>query len=70
MKWLARLIFPRHNPDMRRKEMRVLAASLLGALILAALVGIAIFYFNGMHGWHTSRHAPETDKTKTEMLKY
>jgi hypothetical protein len=46
MKWLAKLLFPRHNPDLRRKEMRALARALLAALILAAVVGGVIFYLN------------------------
>jgi len=62
--------FPADNPDMRRKEMRFLAAALLAALILAAVVGIAIFYVNSLHGWHASRQKPVMAVCKDRMSEY
>ena len=46
MKSLSKILFPHHNANVRRKEMRFLALALLLALLLCGLIALALYLMN------------------------
>ena len=46
---LGKLLFPRLQPDQRRKEMRVLLGALLTGLITASLIVLVMILMGGKH---------------------
>jgi hypothetical protein len=49
--WLAQKLYPRHSPGLRSKEMGMLALAIVTAVVVAASLGILMFYLNNKrHG--------------------
>jgi hypothetical protein len=46
MKWLGKILFPGHGSFQRQKEMRTLAVGIVLAVLVAAIVGVLMFYIN------------------------
>jgi len=49
MNWVAKILFPYHSGEPRRKEMRTLMVGMVLASFVAAFVGILMFYVNKRH---------------------
>jgi hypothetical protein len=46
MDWLSKILFPKHNPDLRRREMRWLTRVVLIALFLCVAFGVAVYFIS------------------------
>lgn len=49
MNWLAKLLFPKHDRNVQRKELRMLGLTLLLAVLASAIIGGLIYLINVQH---------------------
>jgi hypothetical protein len=46
MNWLAKLLFPKHDRSLQRKELRMLGITLLLAVLASGIIGVLIYIIN------------------------